>query len=120
MAAATTINFIKFWIPVIIYAILIFLISSVPAKDIPSLMPYEDVIFHIFEYGVFALLISRACKHGLRLTAYNRRFWITLLIAIIYGLSDEFHQSFVTGRDCSLVDASYDGIGIIIANLLYR
>ncbi len=34
-----------------------------------------------------------------------------LVIAVIYGLSDEFHQSFVPGRNADLLDVITDAAG---------
>ena len=35
--------------------------------------------------------------------------------AILYGISDEFHQSFVPGRDASLFDVGVDMVGAVVA-----
>ena len=33
------------------------------------------------------------------------------LFALMYGISDEFHQSFIQGRDSSWLDVMADGAG---------
>jgi hypothetical protein len=112
--------FVKYWVPVIIYAGLIFYLSSLPGKDIPFLFPYQDVIAHIVEYTFFALLINRALKTYNPSMIKIRRFWLVFLMAIAYAVSDEFHQSFVPNRFPSLLDVTYDGLGIFLANIFYR
>lgn len=111
---------IKYWLPVVIYAIIIFYFSSIPGQDIPPLFPYQDVVFHLIEYALFALLINRALKAYNPGIAYSRRFLWFFVSVIIYAVSDEFHQSFVPNRDPSLFDIAWDGIGACIANLIYR
>jgi VanZ family protein len=114
------VKFIKYWIPVIIYAIVIFYMSSVQGEDIPSLFAYQDVVAHIVEYALFAVLINRAVKAYFPHLAYRSRFLWIVFYSMLYALTDEFHQSFVTGRVPSLVDVSYDCIGICLTNILYR
>lgn len=122
--AASTVNpavkFIKYWLPVIIYAILIFCLSSIPGKQIPSLFIYQDVVFHILEYAIFALLIIRALKAYNPGMVYSMRFLLTICLVILYAAGDEFHQSFISGRCPSLIDITYDGIGAFIMSIIYR
>ena len=60
-------------------------------------------------YGLLAL----AYWYGLRFQ--KRRWWLALLFAILYAISDEFHQSFVPGRHPSWVDVlGFDGGGALI------
>jgi VanZ family protein len=112
--------FFRYWLPVIIYAGLIFYLSSLPGKDIPLLFPYQDVVAHIIEYACFSLLINRALKANNPSLLRIGRFWSVFLIAIVYAVSDEFHQSFVPNRFPSLLDIAYDGLGIFMASILYR
>ncbi len=112
--------FIKYWLPVTIYAILIFYISSKPGDQIPSVFPLQDILAHIIEYTFFALLLNRAMKYSYAGLPYRGRIFWVCLIAVIYALSDEFHQSFVPGRDASLFDLAWDSMGIAIANTIYR
>lgn len=111
------IRFIKYWLPVIIYAIFIFYISSIPGTELPKLFREQDVLFHILEYALFALLISRALKEYYSAQARIMRFSVVFGLAIIYAISDEFHQSFTPYRSASIHDIASDGIGILIANI---
>lgn len=113
-------KFIKYWLPVGIYAIFIFYISSLPGKDLPQLFRYQDVVFHILEYVVFGLLLNRAVKASYTHLTPQARSFLVFLICILYAASDEFHQSFVPNRYPSFSDLLSDGIGIFVANILYR
>jgi VanZ family protein len=120
MPASINTRFIKYWLPVPIYAILIFYISSVPGDNIPSVFPYQDIVFHIIEYAGFALFLSRALKEYYPKKTRLARFLWVFLAAILYAASDEFHQSFIYMREASAMDLGYDSIGIFLANAFYR
>ena len=46
----------------------------------------------------------------------KRGWWLSLLLAALYAITDEFHQSFVPGRHSSWVDVLvFDGGGEVIA-----
>ena len=79
-----------------------------------------DKIFHLIEYLIFGLLLSRAIKNSfLGLNRINLCIIVTL-VAINYGMSDEFHQLFVVGKQASGWDILVDGIGGLIAGLIYK
>jgi VanZ family protein len=113
-------RFLKYWLPVIVYAILIFCISSIPGRRIPNLFSGQSEFAHVIEYAILALLVNRAVKKYYPGQSYKRRFFWVFIAVIIYAMSDEFHQFFVPQREASLYDVGMDGIGIIIANILYR
>ena len=108
-------SFIKYWLPVIIYAIIIFSVSSIPGKDIPPVFKYQDTVFHFLEYAGLSLLLNRALKD----IPGFKRFSLVLILCLLYALSDEWHQSFVPGRNASLYDAAVDGIGAFITSVIY-
>jgi len=112
--------FIKYWLPVIIYAIFIFYVSSIPGEVIPVLFAHQDIIFHIIEYAIFALLINRALKAHYPGLIYPRRILLVFLLSFIYAISDEFHQLFVPGRYASGFDLFTDGLGSFLGSLFYR
>jgi len=118
--AKPVLKFIKYWLPVVIYAIVIFCFSSVPGENIPGLFLYQDVVFHVIEYAVFAFLISRALKAYNQKMHYRLRFLWVIALVLAYALSDELHQYFVIGRTASFLDVFYDGLGASIMSAFYR
>ena len=107
--------FIKYWLPVIIYMILIFYLSSLPnpiEQVIPvKLIPYfdlDDFIYHISEYLVLSFLLYRALK-----TISEKPEILAILISTLYAITDEMHQYFVPGRISSVFDVAFDIFGII-------
>ncbi len=109
--------FVKFWLPVYLYAALIFFLSSIP--PIPAIvpLPFMDKILHLGEYAIFGFLLARGFKSSKR--GYFRANFRLLAIgcAIIYGLTDELHQAFVPLRQASLFDLFFDGLGAMLGGL---
>ncbi|MBP7216987.1 MAG: VanZ family protein [Candidatus Omnitrophica bacterium] len=112
--------FLIYWLPVALYAIIIFSVSSIPGEAIPYVFSFQDVVFHIIEYAIFAFLLNRAFKAQFPAYGYARRVkWVFLLIAL-YALTDEFHQSFTPERYSSLTDVAFDMTGVLLTNIFYR
>ncbi len=71
---------------------------------------------HFSIYTVVGLLLM-----GLLTTYKIKDKWrilLSLLIGIIYAVSDEFHQSFSPGRTPSIKDVGIDTLGVIVGILL--
>lgn len=106
--------------PLLAYAALIFVVSSMSRLAPPDIgISFFDKIIHCAEYGLFYLLALRAvggAPVGLSTrTAYAAAFILT----VIYGALDEFHQSFVPGRDADVEDLVADTCGAILAAIGY-
>lgn len=69
-----------------------------PAADIPDWMP------HAAGYAVLAVLTCRALAGGLARPATAGVAAWAVLISFLYGMSDEWHQSFVAGRHADAWD----------------
>ncbi|MFA5156002.1 MAG: VanZ family protein [Candidatus Omnitrophota bacterium] len=110
-------KFAGYWLPVFVYAGLIFRLSAIPGSDIPGLFPYQDVVFHFLEYAVFALLLSRAIKAYWPQQKKMRRLLAVMALVLVYALSDEFHQLFVPNRTASLIDVIIDCAGGLSAGI---
>ncbi len=97
------------WLPAVAVMAVIFGFSSVPSQDMPSFGLWDVIVkkgAHMGGYGLLAL----AYWYGLRFA--KRRWWLVLLLTVLYAITDEFHQSFVPGRHPSWVDALIiDGSG---------
>lgn len=75
------------------------------------LNPLIRKIAHIFEYFVLSLIIFNLLK-----TFYLRKekYYITILLCFLYSLLDEFHQTFIDGRDGKFSDCLIDNCGTIL------
>lgn len=99
---------IFYLLPLIAYLALIFSISSIPSDAIPGPKLFSiDKVYHIIEYFILSLLV-------LRLMIYHKvkhAYLIAILIAALYGVTDEFHQGFVPGRLFSYYDMVANAVG---------
>ncbi len=106
---------------VVAWMTVIFLVSATP--DLRSgFQPLWDRILrkgaHVLEYAVLAWLTGRAGM--LSGMARGRALWLGALLAVAYAASDEYHQSFVPGRDGNALDVGIDAAGAVIGTLAYR
>jgi VanZ family protein len=100
------------WLPVVLWAGVIFALSSVPSLS-SGLGGWDYVLrkcAHITEYAVLGLLLARAI--GREAPAF--------VAGVLYAVSDELHQSFVRGRHASPVDVAIDSVGLLIGLALWR
>jgi len=110
---------LKYWAPLYLYAGFIFFMSSIP-KPLPRLViPHLDKILHLIEYTIFGLLAARAFKNSHRKSFVENFKILAILAAILYGISDEFHQYFVAIRQFSVADMIADGIGGALGAFYY-
>ena len=103
------------WGPVAAWLIVIFMGSSIgtlPSIDRGTLDQLMHWLGHLSEYAILALLLPRALKNGQALSW--REVVLILIVAAVYGLSDEWHQTFVKGRDGELWTVGLDTVGALI------
>ncbi len=108
----------KYQGPLIVYAVLIFLVSSLPRVPAPDLgIDYLDKILHTTAYSVFAVIAVRAAKKWCNALRNNKIYLVVIvfLVSALYAASDEYHQSFVPGRSADVNDFYADLFGIILA-----
>lgn len=74
-------------------------------------------IGHIGMFGLLGITIWWALGMNSRL--FDReRSWYAIGIATAYGVLDEYHQSFVPGRDPSALDVLADFVGAALAVMI--
>jgi VanZ family protein len=112
-------GFLFFWLPAVFYAAFIFYLSSLsPTRPLPFSFSGSDKIIHFFEYLGLAFLMIRALHNETRLPL-PARFLAAFLLAAAYGVTDEFHQYFVPGRDCSGFDLLADIAGSATGTIVF-
>ena len=104
---------LSLWLPVVLYTLFIFWLSSAP-RDMPVILrwPGGDKVVHLGEYTPLGVLLLRAFSRFQLPAAFATG-------AMIGGL-DEMFQGFVPTRHVSAWDYLADVTGIAIGLLIYR
>jgi len=128
------------WFPAILWMGFIFFLSHQEAGSssqlssgitrmlfniINSVLPWLDLELDFFHfivrkgahftaYLILGLLLAHAVKPDDRKSYYS-----VLLLCVLYAMSDEFHQTFISGRSGELRDVLIDSTGSLTGILLY-
>jgi VanZ family protein len=106
------------WALVVAWMALVFCVSSISNLGRAARLP--DWISHPIEYGVGAVLLCRALEGGRGRPLTLSTALTATLLATAYGVTDEYHQSFVPGRSADPVDVLKDLAGAGAASAVYR
>jgi VanZ family protein len=110
-------NFFYRWGPALLIMGVIFTISSFPSTSIPNYGNFDFLVKksgHLLGYTTLALAYCHALRvEDLRLAGLA---WV---LAVLFSISDEFHQSFVPGRTAWIVDNLIDACGALLGVLAW-
>ena len=112
-------KFLKYTLPVIIWMIFIFYISSLSHPPTPGPgVSYFGEFTHFTEYFILSILLLRMFN-GYK---FKNGLLLSILISILYGLTDEIHQLFVPYRAFEIKDLIIDSLGasVILIKLLFK
>jgi VanZ family protein len=105
------------WLPPLALMGVIFFFSAQP--NLSSGLGWIDhvgrKIVHASEYALLCFLWWRALRKRLDATKALGAAWA---IAALYAATDEYHQSFVSGRHATWVDVAIDSMGAGLFALL--
>lgn len=112
------------YIPLSVHWISIFILTSLPDKDLPS-VNFDDKIKHFIAYLVLSFFLTIALSVQNKFKKMKEHYIkYALLITLIYSTFDEIHQAFIPGRSAEFWDwlANLFGIliGIYIVNYLVK
>lgn len=96
------------WLPLLAWMAIIFYFSHQPSEALPSLGVWDLLLkkgAHFVAYAIFAGLAFRVTGR------WQRPFLWAFLLTAVYAAGDEFHQSFVPGRNPSIIDVFIDVAG---------
>ncbi|PAW76465.1 MAG: hypothetical protein B9S32_15270 [Verrucomicrobia bacterium Tous-C9LFEB] len=101
---------IKRWGPVLLYALIITTISSIPSQQLPpGGFENSDKIAHLVLYSGAGFVARRAVASSP----------VAIVMVSAYGAFDELYQNLIPGRNCSASDWIADTVGGIVGALLY-
>ena len=72
---------------------------------------------HFLEYALLGFLVLNMLKDYKKINI--KLIIISILICILYAISDEIHQYFVPGRSCQFTDVLIDSTGSVLGTILY-
>jgi len=100
------------WLPVALLAAAIFLLSSVPSKELPRFGSWDTLVkkgAHACGYGLLAAALWRGFGWD------RKKWWLAFALAAAYAVTDELHQRITPGRHSSAVDVGIDSIAAAAA-----
>lgn len=112
--------FLRYWLPVLVYIVLIFSLSSIQGSRLPSAFPYADKIAHLLEYALFGLLVGRAIRYTLVGVGATLGTLAVVAIGAVVGFADEMYQGNVPGRQQDPKDWLTDVVAVAAAVVLAR
>ena len=99
------------WGPAAVWAAVLFFLSAMPGLDRPPvLFEREDLAIHLLLYVLLGAALAWARSRSGAATSHAA----FTAAGILYGASDEWHQSFVPGRDPSGWDFAADTMGVLL------
>jgi len=101
------------------YCLLMFIQSSLPSPDMGPDLPLQDKFAHLAAYAVMGFLACRAGATLRVLQGASAVFLAGFLFAVLFGLSDEWHQSFVPERMADGWDLVADALGALVGAGFY-
>ena len=84
---------------------------------IALLEPFIRKAAHMTEYAILFFFVMFSL--GVFIKDRGRRILFSWGICLLYAVSDEFHQIFVSGRSGMVKDVVIDMIGVMLASLIY-
>lgn len=101
------------FVPVTFVMGTIFFLSHQPASELQLLpeIPGLDKLAHAIVYAALAAAALYAAPPKIRGASPYIMGLAVILFCLLYGVGDEFHQSFIPGREPSLGDLLADTVG---------
>ncbi|GBE04839.1 MAG TPA: hypothetical protein ENG95_01370 [Nitrospirae bacterium] len=100
-----------FWFVTIAYMRAVFYLSSRPATEMFVLPGNFDKALHFGVYAGLAFLIHISMKKS---SIKKNVFFISVSLAVIYGVANELYQMRVPGRDASVADVLANCLGAFL------
>jgi VanZ family protein len=108
--------FVKRWGPALLIMAAIFAASSRPKLGLPDFGDidlYVKKLGHVCIYAALGWAYARGLTWGSRPSTW-RTAALAVVLAGLYGATDEYHQSFVEGRGSNVIDVVIDTVGAVL------
>ena len=115
-------RFFLYCVPLIIWIIGIFVVSSLPSKSIPSTLPESRIpteyVLHITAFSCLFVLFYRVLNTQEKRAPLTTILLSSLIFTMVVSVSKECWQIFVPTRHFSLKDIFVDGGATALAMLV--
>jgi VanZ family protein len=110
------VKFLVRWMAVVLWMGVIFAFSATPTSSLASAFtPADDFtlrkLAHLTVFAVLTVLLVRAFR--LHVARATHAWLLAMLVAAVYACSDEWHQTFVPGREGTVRDIVIDCLGVV-------
>lgn len=96
------------------------ILSLQGGEQIPFVDSLWDKFVHFVAFFLYAGLCLRATHGGTRGDRGLRVTMVTVVLAIGFGILDEWRQQFIPGRFASVYDVLADGLGILTCAAIWQ
>jgi len=107
-------RFLIYWLPALVYCLIIFIQSSFPATEHIPEFDFSDKLLHAAVYAGLGMLLYRALNAMHKRPSIASLVVLSIFMTTLYGASDEVHQYFVPSRHAEFLDFAADAVGGII------
>ena len=108
-----------FWLPALVWMSLIFSLSSFHKLQ-ASEVGWQDFVVrktaHFLEYAILFVLYNRGVRNTTSLSE-RKRLFLSFVLAILFAVGDELHQTKVNGRTGQSFDVGVDSLGAFLGLL---
>ena len=101
-------HFVNFFL-LFLYCLFIYWLSDQPSLPVPMLFTHQDKVHHAFAYFIMGLLALRSFNYYIKNPVLLAS--ASLIFCSVYGLFDEWHQSYIPGRYADIADWLADTAG---------
>ncbi len=103
----------KYKILAILWMALIFISSSIPSYAFPEVGWWGwSKIVHLIYFGVLCFFLQKLLQEQKKFPLLSKHaIFFAVLLATVYGMTDEIHQLFTAGRHSQATDVLIDLFG---------
>ncbi len=111
-------KFFRYWGPPLVWMSIIFFFSSRESVAVSNVYTWNFVFFktlHMIEYAGLYFLLFRAILQSDKSNDLKKRaLTAAFVLAFLYAVSDEIHQTYVPTREGTFRDVGIDVIGMFL------
>ncbi|HCO96786.1 MAG TPA: hypothetical protein DIU00_23075 [Phycisphaerales bacterium] len=101
-----------------IYWPALFILTHIPIPGVIQEADVSDKSLHFLAYLILAFLLRAAVSGEQKVSWRKAAPWLVLFVIVVYGILDEWLQSYVVGRSSDIRDFFADMVGTFVCLIL--